>query len=105
MINTTVTKINFGCFYLPFPNIFMPRLQLTNHEGSAQNIEIATHCGVSEVERIAKFGGIKRYFAFYTKKEFSQVLIDSGFKIIKSYEKPEGDDFGTIWLCYFVKKA
>jgi len=52
-----------------------------------------------------KFGGIKRYFAFYTKKEFSQVLIDSGFKIIKSYEKPEGDDFGTIWLCYFVKKA
>ncbi len=44
---------------------------------------------------------IKRFFAFYTDKEFQNILKDSGFQIVKHHVlKGEVQN----WLCYFVKK-
>lgn len=49
-------------------------------------------------------GGIQRYFAFYTEKEFKSKLLDSGFKVIDFTKVIENDERKTVWLCYFVKK-
>ncbi len=49
-----------------------------------------------------KYGAtIKRFFAFYTDKEFQKILKDSDFQVIKHHVlKGEVQD----WLCYLVKK-
>lgn len=52
-----------------------------------------------------KWGGIERYFSFYTQTEFAAALEKSGWRIVKSYTKRENDPDRTSWLCYFVKKA
>ncbi len=49
-----------------------------------------------------KYGGIHRYFAFYTEDEFKKVLEESYFQIVKTSTHIEND--GTKWLCFFVKK-
>ena len=48
-----------------------------------------------------KFGGIERFFAFYTMDEFKGVLIKSGFEVLSNHVLKEMD---TNWLCYFVRK-
>lgn len=48
-----------------------------------------------------KYGGIKRYFSFYTSKELADILKKTGFVVIKNLIHKEGE---TNWLCYFVKK-
>lgn len=54
--------------------------------------------------REEKWGGIERYFAFYTKKELTDVLTKNGFEIFRSYRKRGKATHGANWLCYFVKK-
>ncbi|MBI2624263.1 class I SAM-dependent methyltransferase [Candidatus Parcubacteria bacterium] len=54
--------------------------------------------------REEKWGGIERYFAFYTQTEFAGVLQRNGLRVIKSYTKRENDPNQTKWLCYFVKR-
>jgi ubiquinone/menaquinone biosynthesis C-methylase UbiE len=49
-----------------------------------------------------KYGGIERFFAFYDREEFQELLIHYGFSVVGSYVL-KGDD--TNWLCYFVEKV
>lgn len=51
-----------------------------------------------------KYGGIHRYFAFYTKGKFGRILRENGYTIIQNHVKRERDREGTVWFCYFVKK-
>jgi SAM-dependent methyltransferase len=51
-----------------------------------------------------KFGGIERYFSFFTENEMTSFLEKANFKIIKIVHCFEGDDLDTEWLCFFVKK-
>jgi len=50
-----------------------------------------------------KFGGISRYFAFYTQQEFKDKLEKNDFSVMKISTHMENDDRKTNWLCYFVK--
>lgn len=47
-----------------------------------------------------KYGGISRYFSFYTQDEFKRILEENGFSILKFATHAEGKN---NWLCYFVK--
>lgn len=49
-----------------------------------------------------KFGGIERYFSFYTKKEFERILNNNKFKMLSFNILKEGN---TNWLCYFVSNS
>jgi len=51
-----------------------------------------------------KYGGISRYFSFYTQNEFKDTIETNGFTIIKMITHMENDERNTNWLCYFVKK-
>ncbi len=51
-----------------------------------------------------KFGGIERYFSFYTEDEMTNYLKKTKFKIIKVIHCFENDITDTEWLCFFVKK-
>ena len=51
-----------------------------------------------------KYGGINRYFAFYTKGEFKELLEKNNFKVVKMTNHLEGDNRKTNWLCFFVMK-
>lgn len=51
-----------------------------------------------------RYGGISRYFSFYTTNEFKDLLVQNGFTLIKMSTHPEGDERQTNWLCYFVQK-
>lgn len=51
---------------------------------------------------------IERYWAFYTKKEFSEYLKRSGFRIVKTwnvFQKEHDRIVTTKWQCFFVKKV
>ncbi|MDD4531237.1 MAG: class I SAM-dependent methyltransferase [Candidatus Pacebacteria bacterium] len=50
-----------------------------------------------------KFGGISRYFSFYTENEFKDLLERNGFSIVNISNRTENDERKTKWLCYFVK--
>lgn len=50
-----------------------------------------------------KYGGIKRYFAFYTEDEFKDILNKNGFHVLQNHILVEEDDIKTRWLCFFVK--
>lgn len=56
--------------------------------------------GKGEMEKEDKYG--KRFFAYYSKEEFENILLDAGFKVVESFEKSK--DKITTWLCYFVRK-
>ena len=49
---------------------------------------------------------IVRYFAFFTKEEFSGFLKNAGFEVLQSYKSAakEADGSKTVWLDFFVKK-
>ncbi|MFZ2663945.1 MAG: methyltransferase domain-containing protein [Patescibacteria group bacterium] len=46
---------------------------------------------------------IKRYFALYSKTEFSTILKANGFRILKFVNKPELHS-DKEWLCFFCSK-
>ena len=50
-----------------------------------------------------KYGGISRYFSFYTQEEFKDILEQKGFQVVKMSLRIENDERKTSWLCYFVK--
>lgn len=50
-----------------------------------------------------KYGGIGRYFSFYTQDEFKKLLEQNGFSVIKMSIHTENDERKTNWLCYFVQ--
>ncbi len=50
-----------------------------------------------------KYGGISRYFSFYTQGEFKILLEQNGFSVLKMSTHTENDERKTNWLCYFVK--
>lgn len=49
-----------------------------------------------------RYGGIKRYFAFYSSDELAEKLEQSGLKVIESGKYIEADEFNTCWLTFFV---
>jgi ubiquinone/menaquinone biosynthesis C-methylase UbiE len=51
-----------------------------------------------------KYGGISRYFAFYTQEEFKKILEENGLEIVEMSTHVEDDERKTNWLCYFVRK-
>jgi len=51
-----------------------------------------------------KYGGISRYFSFYTQDEFKKSLKQSGLSVIKITTHIENDERKTNWFCYFVMK-
>lgn len=52
-----------------------------------------------------QYGGVERFFAFYGLDEFSGILEESGFGIIKSYRLKQRTNGKTKdMLCYFVRK-
>ncbi len=50
-----------------------------------------------------KYGGISRYFSFYTQDEFKNLLEQNGFSVVKMSTHSEDDGQKPNWLCYFVK--
>ncbi len=48
-----------------------------------------------------KYGGVDRFFAFYTMKEFSLLLKKTGWKIHETFKQPEDNN---MWLSYIVEK-
>src|ERR1700679_4075325 len=59
MKNPTVSKIDFGCFDLPFFNISNPGLKLAHHESTAQNVQITTYRSIGNPERLPDFRGVE----------------------------------------------
>ncbi len=47
-----------------------------------------------------KYGGISRYFSFYSADEFRNILENNSFSLVKFTTHAEGKN---NWLCYFVK--
>jgi SAM-dependent methyltransferase len=82
---------------------------------------------IEEANRVLKLGGIgfisikkgsfekylgddekKRYWSFWGKNQFAQILKDNGFEIVKVWEdkrdyNPPEDV--TVFLCYFIRKV
>ena len=50
-----------------------------------------------------KAGGIERYFSFYSKEEFEDIIINNGFEVVQFMSRQENDKDKTNWLCFFVK--
>ena len=46
----------------------------------------------------------KRFFANYTKMEFTQLLERNGFKLVR-FTRKWGPNTKAFWLCFFVKKV
>jgi len=51
-----------------------------------------------------KYGGIERYFSFFTEEEMDNFLEKAGFSILKHLYLFEEAPSDTKWLCFFVKK-
>jgi ubiquinone/menaquinone biosynthesis C-methylase UbiE len=51
-----------------------------------------------------KAGGIERYFAFYEKNEFKNILERNKFEVIDITTVQENDKNQTVWLYYFIRK-
>lgn len=47
-----------------------------------------------------RYGGMGRYFSFYTQGEFRQILEENDYSILKCSTHAEGKN---NWLCFFVK--
>jgi len=52
-----------------------------------------------------KYGGIERYFAFYTPTELTNLLEKVGFVILRWHQRSELGKKVTKWLCFFVQRA
>ncbi len=47
-----------------------------------------------------RYGGVDRFFAFYSNAEFLKVLKKAGFRVLKSWKR---HDDGNIWLSYVTQ--
>lgn len=47
--------------------------------------------------------GFKKYFAYYTKKELTELLRSAGFREIRSFL--DKDEKGTVWIDYLGRKV
>lgn len=47
-----------------------------------------------------KYGGVSRFFAFYSKPEFVRVLRATRFRVVKSFVQKEG---GNVWLSFVCR--
>lgn len=43
----------------------------------------------------------KRFFAYYSEKEFSNVLLKNGFEVVRAQVRKMSEK--TTWLCFFVR--
>lgn len=48
-----------------------------------------------------KYGGVGRFFAFFTKTEFTNILHSAGFRIIRSWRKQEDSN---TWLSFVARR-
>lgn len=104
-------KGSFDCFWGAASLLHVPKKKLDKilrsirkiiKDGGVGFISIKEKTEFDEgIIKENKFGGIERYFAFYTKKEFQTILEQNGFEILRSHVKIENE--GTRWLCFFVK--
>lgn len=103
----------FDCFWAAAAFLHTPKKEVSNNLQEAKRITKNSGIGfISLKEKTEmdegiihedKYGGISRYFAFYEKDEFKQILEQNGFSIIKTTIHTEDDARKTMWLCYFVK--
>ena len=57
------------------------------------------------LEADERYGGVKKFWSFFQKKEIEKILKKTGFKIIKSYVKKTKDSYATHpWISIFCKK-
>jgi SAM-dependent methyltransferase len=55
------------------------------------------------VRQKIKFGhDDSRYFSYYQIDEFSTILHEAGFDVLRTTSRPEGDEY--VWLAFLVKK-
>lgn len=77
--------------------------RITKNDG-AGFISIKEKTGMDEgMINENKYGGISRYFAFYIRDEFKNMLEQNGLSVTKMTTHTENDERKTNWLCYFVK--
>ncbi len=85
------------------PGVLQEARRITK-EGGIGFISIKEKTDMDEgIVEEQKYGGISRYFAFYTQEEFKKLLEDSGFTIIKTVQRKKED--GSMWLCYFATSS
>ncbi len=48
-----------------------------------------------------KYGGVARFFVFYTKTEFVRILRSAGFRVIRSWRKQEDSN---TWLSFVARR-
>ncbi len=71
--------------------------------GGVMAISIKEKQAVDEAMiRQEKYGGVDRYFAYYTKIDFSQMLRSAGLIIHETFRKKEQHN---IWLSFIVEKT
>lgn len=57
------------------------------------------------LEADERYGGVKKFWSFFQKKEIEKILKKTGFKIIKSCVKNTKDSYATHpWISIFCKK-
>lgn len=57
------------------------------------------------LETDKRYGGVKKFWSFFQKKEIEKILKKTGFEIIKSYVKNTKDPYATHpWISIFCKK-
>lgn len=92
--------------HIPKKDVFevLQEAKRITKNGGIGFISIKEKTGVDEglIEE-NKYGGISRYFAFYSQDEFKNLLEQNGFSIIKTSVHTEEDEQKTNWLCYFVR--
>ncbi len=45
----------------------------------------------------------QRFFTFYTLEEFTAILADNKFSVVRSYKRKFKPEDKTVWLVYFVR--
>ncbi len=52
----------------------------------------------------SKYGGVTRFFAFYSKFEFSRLLQQAGFSVKKTFRKTEDENVWISFVCEIQRK-
>ena len=101
----------FDCFWAAASLLHVPKVKIDDVLNGIKRIIRVEGIGFISIKEKGsldegiikenKFGGIERFFAFYTRDEFKAILNKNGFEIISDHTLKEEN---TNWLCYFVKK-